>query len=106
MAAAAPRGVEARSGARALGAAATVTPFPGHGGRGLAARSLALARSQRNGRFTIASAPLPRDLRGDLLAVADRIVDLDAASDHAGELLGAAVADVLELRHADVLNAW
>ena len=42
---------------------------------------------------------LPADLRCDVLAVAQRGVDRRPSGDHRRELLGALVADVLELRH-------
>src|SRR6266536_4876100 len=45
------------------------------------------------------------DLRGDVLAVLQRSVDLRSPGDHRRELLGALVADVLELRDPDVLDA-
>src|SRR5918992_3231570 len=41
---------------------------------------------------------------GDVLAVLERRVDRGPPGDHRGELLGALVADVLELRDADVLD--
>src|ERR1700750_2196881 len=44
-------------------------------------------------------------LGGDALAVLDRSVDRRPPGDHRGELLGASVADILELRDADVLDA-
>src|SRR4051794_13244136 len=42
--------------------------------------------------------------RGDLLALTERGCVLRRAGDHAREELGAPVADVLELRDADVLH--
>src|SRR5213080_388456 len=45
-------------------------------------------------------------LRGDLLALAERGRVLRRPGDHAREELRAAVADILELRDADVLHAW
>jgi hypothetical protein len=42
---------------------------------------------------------------GDVLAVRERRIDRCTA-DHGRELLSALVADALELRDADVLNAW
>src|SRR5918995_859640 len=45
------------------------------------------------------------DLGGDVLARTQRSVDVGSPGDDAGELLGAAVADVLELRDPDVLHA-
>src|SRR4051812_42588360 len=44
-------------------------------------------------------------LGGDALAVLERRVDRSPSGDHGGELLRASVADVLELRDADVLDA-
>src|SRR2546423_14010374 len=44
-------------------------------------------------------------LRCDVLAVLQRRVDRRPSGDHGGELLGALVSDVLELRDADVLHA-
>src|SRR5439155_18040942 len=52
----------------------------------------------------VVMAALPDRLRRDLLALAERAVQLRRAGDHAREELGAAVADVLELRDADVLH--
>ena len=43
-------------------------------------------------------------LRGDLLALAERAADTRRPGDHAREELGALVADILELRDADVLH--
>src|SRR5712671_4581293 len=58
---------------------------------------------------SVASAAVMTELlldraRGDLLALAERSCVLGRACDHAREELGAAVADVLELRDADVLH--
>src|ERR671910_781876 len=44
------------------------------------------------------------DLRGDVLARHHRRVDVGPPGDDAGELLGAAVADVLELRDPHILD--
>src|SRR6266516_4174475 len=44
-------------------------------------------------------------LRRDVLTLAERVGVLRRAGDHAREELGAAVADVLELRNADILHA-
>src|SRR5215216_7305920 len=59
--------------------------------------------------FSVASAAVAAMLlldraRGDLLALAERRARLRRAGDHAREELGAPVADVLELRNADVLH--
>src|SRR4029453_13918291 len=45
------------------------------------------------------------DLGGDVLARTQRRVDVGLPGDDAGDLLGAAVADALELRDPDVLHA-
>ena len=44
-------------------------------------------------------------VRRDLLALAERVGVLRRSGDHAREQLGAPVADILELRDADVLHA-
>src|SRR6266480_7679308 len=44
-------------------------------------------------------------LRRDALTLAQRVAGLRRAGDHAREELGTAIADVLELRDADVLHA-
>src|SRR5579859_2973899 len=59
------------------------------------------------GALTVASAALIElldRLRGDVLALAQCVSVLRRARDHAREELGTAVADVLELRDADVLH--
>src|SRR5205807_9047810 len=62
------------------------------------------------GALTVASATLMSGLldrlRCDVLALTESVGVLHRAGDHAREELGAAVADVLELRDADVLHAW
>src|SRR5258707_13399761 len=61
------------------------------------------------GALSVASAALMIGLldrlRCDVLALAQCVGVLHRAGDHAREELGAAVADVLELRNADVLHA-
>src|SRR4029077_15260781 len=61
------------------------------------------------GTLSVASAvlmnPLLDRLRCDVLALLERVGVLHRAGDHAREELRAAIADVLELRHADVLHA-
>src|SRR6267378_7875792 len=58
--------------------------------------------------FSVASAVVTIELldrgRRDLLALAERGGVLRRARDHAREELGASVADILELRDADVLH--
>src|SRR5882724_6949829 len=44
-------------------------------------------------------------LRGDLLTLRERTADARRAGDHAREQLRTLVADILELRDADVLHA-
>src|SRR6478752_8891544 len=61
------------------------------------------------GTLSVASAVLtdrlPDRLRCDVLALLECVGVLRRAGDHAREELSAAVADVLELRHPDVLHA-
>src|SRR5205814_180025 len=61
------------------------------------------------GTFSVASAVLMNRLldrlRCDVLALVECLGVLRRAGDHAREELGAAVANVLELRNADVLHA-
>src|SRR3982751_3871791 len=61
------------------------------------------------GTLSVASAVLTNRLldrlRCDALTLTQRVGVLHRAGDHAREELGAAVADVLELRDADVLHA-
>src|SRR5215208_3364476 len=52
----------------------------------------------------VTTASLLDRARRDLLALAERRARLRRAGDHAREELGAPVADVLELRNADVLH--
>src|SRR5471030_2076438 len=59
--------------------------------------------------LTVASAALTNELAldrlgGDLLALAQRTRVLERACDHRREELGAPIADILELRDADVLH--
>src|SRR2546429_7837678 len=66
--------------------------------KGSATRPLSLASAA-----TVIGSLLDR-LRRDVLALAQRVGVLHRAGDHAREELGAAVADILELRNADVLH--
>src|ERR687895_2174367 len=63
------------------------------------------SRPTRRGTAAVpASVSSPPHLGCDVLAVLERRIDRRPTGDHRGELLGALVADVLELRDADVLN--
>src|SRR5438874_11390473 len=53
---------------------------------------------------TVTTVPLLDRSRSDLLTLAERGRVLHRTGDHAREELGAAVADILELRDADVLH--
>src|SRR5919106_4691474 len=53
----------------------------------------------------LASVRSSPDLGCDVLAVLERRVDRRPPGDHRGELLGALITHVLELRDADVLDA-
>src|SRR6266511_1531448 len=52
----------------------------------------------------VTTASLPDRARGDFLALAERRAALRRPGDHAREELGAPIADVLELRNADILH--
>src|SRR5919197_2137434 len=53
---------------------------------------------------TVTTESLPDRARRDFLALAKRRVALRRPGDHAREELGAPIADILELRNADVLH--